>query len=123
MGRLALFDTNILIDLFSGRREAMDTLEAWPEQRAISLITWMEVMVGAKKYQQERRTRLALNAFIVIDISRDIADKSVELRQEYRIKLPDAIILASAQLHQRTLITRNTKDFSGISGVTTPYVV
>lgn len=123
MEKLALFDTNILIDLFSGRRAAMETLESWPEQRAISLITWMEVMVGAKKYQQEHRTRIALNAFIVIDISRDIADRSVELRQAYRIKLPDAIILASAQLHQRTLITRNTKDFAGISGVITPYVV
>ncbi|STU26018.1 PIN domain-containing protein [Klebsiella pneumoniae] len=45
----ALFDTNILIDLFSGRREAKQALEAWPPQNAISLITWMEVMVGAKK--------------------------------------------------------------------------
>ncbi len=44
----ALFDTNILIDLFSGRREAKQALEARPPQNAISLITWMEVMVGAK---------------------------------------------------------------------------
>ena len=55
----ALFDTNILIDLFSGRREAKQALEAWPPQNAISLITWMEVMVGAKKYHQEQRTRMA----------------------------------------------------------------
>ncbi|STW25524.1 PIN domain-containing protein [Klebsiella variicola] len=48
----ALFDANILIDLFSGRREAKQALEAWPPQNAISLITWMEVMVGAKKYHQ-----------------------------------------------------------------------
>ncbi len=31
----ALFDTNILIDLFSGRREAKQALEAWPPQNAI----------------------------------------------------------------------------------------
>lgn len=59
----ALFDTNILIDLFSGRREAKQALEAWPPQNAISLITWMEVMVGAKKYHQEQRTRMALSTF------------------------------------------------------------
>lgn len=45
----ALFDTNILIDLFSGRNEAKLAIETWPPQNAISLITWMEVMVGAKK--------------------------------------------------------------------------
>lgn len=55
----ALFDTNILIDLFSGRIEAKHALEAYPPQNAISLITWMEVMVGAKKYHQENRTRIA----------------------------------------------------------------
>lgn len=44
----ALFDTNILIDLFSGRNEAKLAIETWPPQNAISLITWMEVMVGGK---------------------------------------------------------------------------
>ena len=101
----ALFDTNILIDLFSGRREAKQALEAWPPQNAISLITWMEVMVGAKKYHQEQRTRMALSTFNIINISQDIAERSVALRQEYKLKLPDAIILATAQLHRLELIT------------------
>ena len=118
---VALFDTNILIDLFSGRREAQQALEAWPLQNAISLITWMEVMVGAKKYHQEQRTRIALRSFNIIDVSHDIAERSVDLRQEYRMKLPDAIILATAQIHRLELITRNTKDFADIPGVVTPY--
>lgn len=78
-------------------------------------------MVGAKKYQQEQRTRNALNAFEVIDITQEIAKRSVNLRQEYGIKLPDAIILATAQIQRRELVTRNTKDFAGIPGVVTPY--
>ncbi|MEG1123851.1 MAG: type II toxin-antitoxin system VapC family toxin [Citrobacter sp.] len=117
----ALFDTNILIDLFSGRREAKQALEVWPPQNAISLITWMEVMVGAKKYNQEHRTRVAMSAFNVIGVSQEIAQRSVALRQEYGMKLPDAIILATAQVHRLELVTRNTKDFAGIPGVVTPY--
>lgn len=119
--RTALFDTNILIDLFRGRVEAKQALEAWPLQNAISLVTWMEVLVGAKKYDQENRTRIAMSAFNVIGISQDIAERSVALRQEYRMKLPDAIILATAQIYGFELVTRNTRDFAGIAGVVTPY--
>nr|VXZ90371.1 PIN domain [Klebsiella pneumoniae] len=71
-------------------------------------------MVGAKKYHREQRTRMALSTFNIINISQDIAERSVALRQEYKLKLPDAIILATAQLHRLELITRNTKDFAGI---------
>lgn len=117
----ALFDTNILIDLFSGRVEAKQALEAYPPQNAISLISWMEVMVGAKKYHQEHRTRIALSAFNIIGVSQDIAERSVNIRQEYGMTLPDAIILATAQMHRYELVTRNTKDFARIPGVTTPY--
>lgn len=117
----ALFDTNILIDLFSGRREAKQALEAWPPQNAISIVTWMEVMVGAKKYNQEHRTRVAMSAFNIIGVSQAIAERSVALRQEYGMKLPDAIILATAQVHRLELVTRNTKDFKDIVGVVTPY--
>lgn len=117
----ALFDTNILIDLFSGRIEAKHALEAYPPQNAISLITWMEVMVGAKKYHQENRTRIALSAFTIIGVTQEIAERSVIVRQEYGMKLPDAIILATAQVHRCELVTRNTKDFADIPGVITPY--
>ncbi|CBG90572.1 type II toxin-antitoxin system VapC family toxin [Citrobacter rodentium] len=116
-----LFDTNILIDLFSGRIEAKQALETYPPQNAISLITWMEVMVGAKKYHQENRTRIALNAFNVIGVTQEIAERSVSLRQVYGMKLPDAIILATAQIHRCELVTRNTKDFAGLPGVIIPY--
>ena len=74
------------------------------------------MLVGAKKYNQEHRTRIAMSAFNVIGISQDIAERSVALRQEYRMKLPDAIILATAQIYGFELVTRNTRD-----GVITPY--
>ena len=45
----ALFDTNILIDYLNGIPQAKDVLTEYHINPAISAITWMEVMVGAKK--------------------------------------------------------------------------
>lgn len=71
-------------------------------------------MVGAKNITVSSAREWRWSTFNIINISQDIAERSVALRQEYKLKLPDAIILATAQLHRLELITRNTKDFTGI---------
>ena len=53
-----------------------------------------------------------------------VKTEGVELRKANRIKLPDAIIWATAQLDQRLLVTRNSKDFAPThADVRIPYVV
>ncbi len=48
--------------------------------------------------------------------------RAVQIRKTARIKLPDALIWASAQAHSMLLVTRNTKDFSASEpGVRIPY--
>lgn len=39
------------------------------------------------------------------------ADATIELRKKYRIKLPDAIIYATALVERQSLLTNNTVDF------------
>lgn len=121
MQQMAVFDTNILIDLFNNRVEAANVIESAATHRAISLMTWMEVMVGARRHGHEAKTAAVMGAFEIIDISRDIAERSVILRGKHGMKLPDAIILATAQSRDCPLISRNTKDFAGIAGVISPY--
>ncbi|MCQ4447068.1 type II toxin-antitoxin system VapC family toxin [Enterobacter cloacae] len=121
MEHMAVFDTNILIDLFNNRVEAANTIENTVSHRSISLITWMEVMVGARKHGHEAKTAAVMGAFEIIDVTREIAERSVVLREKHGMKLPDAIILATAQSRNCPLITRNTKDFQGIPGVVSPY--
>ena len=121
MEHMAVFDTNILIDLFNNRVEAADTIESAAPHRAISLITWMEVMVGARKHGHEAKSAAVMGAFEIIDVSREIAERSVSLREKHGMRLPDAIILATAQSRNCALISRNTKDFTGIAGVVSPY--
>ena len=106
-----LFDTNILIDYLNGVPPAKDELALY-EDKAISVITWIEVMVGTNS-QTEKITRDWLkSAFTIISIEETISYRSISVRKKYKIKLPDAIIYATAMETERLLISRNTKDFS-----------
>ena len=105
----ALFDTNILIDFLYNRAEARSELARF-DDRAISMVTWMEVMVGASGDTQAQ-TRAFLASFALVDLDEDVAERAVGLRRRYRMKLPDAVVWASAQSQGRLLVTRNIKDF------------
>jgi predicted nucleic acid-binding protein len=54
----------------------------------------------------------------VIKVNRFIIKQTIVLRKTYRIKLPDAIIAATALVYNLTLITHNVKDFENIQGLT-----
>ena len=116
----ALFDTNILIDYLNGVTAARRELDLY-ESHAISIITWMEVMVGGEPELADL-TRGFLNRFTSMPIDDRIAERAVRLRRERNLKLPDAIILATAFESGLMLVTRNTKDFGNkLPGVRHPY--
>jgi predicted nucleic acid-binding protein len=118
----ALFDTNILIDHLNAIPQARKEIERF-EDRAVSIITWMEVMIGANADLVEP-TRRFLEGFKVIALDDGIADRAVALRRAHRIKLPDAVIWATAQTAGRLLVTRNTRDFpAGDPGIREPYTL
>lgn len=50
-------------------------------------------------------------------LSDQIADFAITLRQNSSIRLPDAVIAATALYLKATLVTRNVKDFRGIEGL------
>ncbi|MGG7663068.1 type II toxin-antitoxin system VapC family toxin [Dyadobacter sp. BHUBP1] len=60
---------------------------------------------------------------LFVDLSRsfgleeEIRFKAADLRRQRRIKLPDAVIAATAIVYNLTLITNNTKDFAGIENL------
>ena len=105
----ALFDTNILIDYFNNVPQARDEISRYPDG-AISIVTWIEVMAGAPP-QHEAMTRAGLADFSIVPLDEQVADIAARLRQLHRLKLPDAVIWASAQARGHLLITRDAKDF------------
>lgn len=115
-----LFDTNILIDYLNGIEQAKAELERYSD-KAISLITWMEVLVGATP-ETESIIRGFLNSFQSLPIDEQVSDLAVAIRKKHRIKLPDAIVWATAQVNGRILVTRNTKNFlHDEPGIRVPY--
>ena len=105
----ALFDTNILIDYLNGVVEAAKELESH-EVRTISIITRMEVLVGMRP-KTEVVTKAFLSSFDHLPLDDRIAERAVDIRRTKRIKLPDAIIAATADIHGLLLVTCDTSDF------------
>ena len=106
----AVFDTNILIDYLFGRDEAQQEFDRY-SRRGISIVTWMELQIGSRTDVEADVIDLFLREFRVIEITRQIARKAVEIRSRTRVRFPDAIIWATAQMESAQLVTRNKKDF------------
>ncbi len=118
----ALFDTNILIDHLNAVPQASAEIDRY-DDRAISIITWIEVMAGVEDGLVQP-TRSYLDGYTVESLDDDIAECAVTLRKMRRLKLPDAVIWATAQTTGRLLVTRNTKDFPADEpGVRAPYTL
>ena len=106
-----LFDTNILIDYLNGVSSASEELALY-DDKAISVISWIEVMVGTNSKTEKITQDWLKSAFTIISIEEKISYRSIGVRKMHKMKLPDAIIYATAMETGRLLISRNTKYFS-----------
>ena len=119
---IAVFDTNIVIDSLNGV-VAADTEYARYERVLISRITWMEVLIGAAGDDANLRDFLESH-FEIASLDLAVAETAIQLRRAQRIRLPDAIIWATARVYDAVLVTRNTKDFNPAwDGIRLPYTI
>ena len=107
-----LADTNFLIYLLEGRPEAALFADY---SFAVSFITEIELLgqVGLST-DDAKLIRNLLDNCVVIDLSPIIKEKAISLKQIRKIKLPDALIAATAQHFMLTLLTADV-GFRGIS--------
>jgi predicted nucleic acid-binding protein len=110
MAMKALFDSDILIDYLVGEVKADIELKRY-SIRLISIVSWSEVMIGAVSSDEETKCRGFLSSFSIIPFDLAIAEEAARIRRGTRIKLPDAIIWATAKTNGALLVTRNTRDF------------
>ena len=115
MGRAVVYliDTNIIIYYLEGEQAAVSFLRTHRGELAISSVTWMETLSYPFSADEEQVIRAFLYEFRLIEISFPVMELSVKVRRMKKMKLPDAIITASAVHHDLILVTRNIKDFKG----------
>ena len=81
---------------------------------AISVITKIELL----GFNTNRAHYQILESFVqdafVLDLSESIVESCIKIRKELKIKLPDAIIAATAFENKLDLLTRNVEDFKNI---------
>ena len=109
-----LLDTNIIIYYFDGIIEDDKIDNILKESFNISIITKIEFLSWQRFREDEVLKEKALN-FIsnanVYELTDTIADKVIEIRQQYKIKTPDAIIGATALVYGFDMVTNNVDDF------------
>ncbi|MBS1846687.1 MAG: type II toxin-antitoxin system VapC family toxin [Actinobacteria bacterium] len=105
-----LIDTDIFIDHLRGAR----AIRPGKHRLHYSVITRAELFAG------NTATGLAsqlLAPFREVGVDRDIAERAGRVAREFGLRLPDALIAATALEHGLHLSTRNVKDFESVRGL------
>ena len=112
-----LLDTNIIIYYFNGIIDDDKIDPILKESFNISIITKIEFLSWQKLRTDKELNAQAL-AFIsyanVYELTDEIANKVIDIRQQYRVKTPDAIIGATALVHGFDIVTNNVDDFKNL---------
>lgn len=115
-----LIDTNAMIDYLgkklsvSGMEFMNDVIDVIPN---ISIITKIEVLGFNTKEEHYQTLENLMDDARIMELTSEVADMSIIIRKTSKIKLPDAIIAATAIVNNLTLITHNKKDFKNITGL------
>ena len=120
-----LIDTCIFIDYLRGKQTAIDYLEGLNNQPFVSALTIGELYAGVREGEEKTLLDTLTNSLEVIPLTTEIAKTGGLFRRDYGkthgLDLVDALLIATAQIHQLTLVTINSKHFSMFENVYTPY--
>jgi predicted nucleic acid-binding protein len=112
-----LIDTNAIIDYLGNKLPASGMV--WMSHIIddipnISVISKIEVLGFNASDEHYEIISCFINDCCIIDMSDNVVEKCIEIRKNYKIKLPDAIIASTALAQNMVLITRNISDFKNI---------
>jgi predicted nucleic acid-binding protein len=112
-----LIDTNIIILLTQGKLKISDFSNK-KGRLYISSITYIETLgYTFQSEDEEKEVTAVCDIFERIFLTKDIEKQAIRIRKSRKIKLPDAIIAATAMVYNLTLVTHNRDDFKNIHGL------
>lgn len=121
MSLVFLFDSNILIYHFNNQLNAQAAAllrQGLAQESGYSVISKIELLGFEQSEGSEEQIRRFLSMLIEIPLTPDIVEQTISLRKLHRVKLPDAVIAASAIVLNAALITQNSQDFRRIERLT-----
>jgi predicted nucleic acid-binding protein len=125
MSTRLLIDTDVLIDYLRGQADAVTYLEGLTELLLMSVITLAELYAGVREGDERTRLDQFVKAFQLVPVTPEIAQKGGLFRRDYlkshNLALADALIAATAESEQATLVTLNQKHFPMLGQVAVPY--
>lgn len=123
MGSGFILDTNIAIYFLDAKLspEARNYVQSALDSGTshLSVISKMEILGWEFSFvEEELKARQFINDLPLLNLTDEIVEITIGLRRKWpKTKLPDAIIASTALSHKLTLLSRNTTDFSKISGL------
>jgi predicted nucleic acid-binding protein len=114
MGQGYLIDSNVIIDLI-GKKLPIKTINVIALNSIFSSdVSRIEVLGFSNSIEEEESFISFFSDLQILSLDEAVIQKSIQIRKQKRIKLGDAIIAATAMVHNLKLITRNVVDFNGI---------
>lgn len=115
-------DTNIVIAYIAGDENVIHALDVWKEAGSplfLPAVAESEVLAFSGWDEAERiRVKMFLvENLVFIPFDRNMTSIAADIRRETKVKFPDAAIAATALFTKTTLVTRNTKDFRRVPGL------
>lgn len=116
-GKNWLLDTNIIIYMVKNELD-LSLFTKENDTLYISSVSYMECLgYNFSNAMEEQIITELCNGFEHILIENKIIKQTIEIRKKHKIKLPDAIIAATAIINKLPLVSHNTKDFIDIDGL------
>ena len=116
-----LLDSDVLIDVYRGNVRAQEYIDALPEAWALSQVSALELIVGARNKGELARTDNFLSDYVVVPLKSSTGVRAYELLKKYAkshgLHVFDSLIAATAIEESLTLVTRNRKHFAIIEGL------
>ncbi len=120
-----LLDTDVLIDYLRSRQEAVTYIENLTAPLVMSAITLAEMYAGVREGAERTALDTFVQAFTILPVDDEVAVLGGLYRRDYgkshSVGLADALIAATAEKHNATLVTLNNKHFPMLANVIVPY--